>query len=416
LLAKPIRFDFCPRTKEWILIPHIDYAMINRRIKGKILMTQQTIEELQAELHLIRHKLSKLEAQQGNAYRQHNLPMSRGIGGWLPWMAGTLLVSGVVFAASEALFIDAKGNVGIGTDHPQAPLHVVGDAVFTEHVSIGSTIGITDPETALSVDGAATIKGDTLVGGKVGIGIGKAAPKAQLDIQQANRTGTHPDAVGLYVTGEFAPDKGAEFRHSNGTQGIGFGYNTIYATGTNASQDLNLNPRGDGKVNVSGAVQVNGSLHYQGVYQLNNEPVKTRIISPRYHLTLTGPVYSGSSKKIPQATLVELCGDGDGCEVRLGMTKWDNDISTETASRSFHFYYASNGRWRSDYGDSWGVDGDGKTTHVANPWEMCYLTDGSYSGWNDNGDKEIGMELLMWKGSKGQYQGANRTCELTLID
>ena len=378
-------------------------------------MTQQTIEELQSELHVIRQQLANLQAQQGNASRKQNLPMSRRIWGSLPWMAGTLLVSGVVFAASEALFIDANGNVGIGTDHPQAPLHVVGDAVLSQHVSIGG-VGNTDPEATLSVDGATTIKGDTLVDGKVGIGIGKAAPKARLDIQQADRTGEHTGAVGLYVTGDFAPDKGVEFRYSKGTQGIGFGYNTIYATGSNASQDLTMKPRGNGKVNVTSALQVNGSLQYQGIYQLNDNPTKTRIISPRYHLTLTGPVYSGSSKKIPQTTLLELCGDGDGCEVRLGMTKWSNDITTETASRSFHFYYASNGRWRSDYADSSGVDGDGKTKHVANPWDMCFLTDGSYRAWKDNGDKEKGMSLLMWKGNKGQFQGPNRTCELTLID
>ena len=68
--------------------------------------------------------------------------------------------------------------------------------------------------------------------GKIGIGTDK--PKAQLDIQQDIRVGTQPaSAIGLYVTGKFAPDKGVEFRHSNETEGIGFGHNTIYATGSN---------------------------------------------------------------------------------------------------------------------------------------------------------------------------------------
>ncbi len=41
---------------------------------------------------------------------------------------------------------------------------------------------------------------------------------------------------------------GIEFVHSNETQGIGFGYNTIYATGTNASQKLGLKSRGSGNI------------------------------------------------------------------------------------------------------------------------------------------------------------------------
>jgi hypothetical protein len=84
------------------------------------------------------------------------------------------------------------------------------------------------------------------------VGIGATGPVAKLDIQQANRSGSHPSSVkGLYVTGDFGPDNdGVEFRHSNASQGIGFGYNTIYATGTNADQHLNLMPRGKGNVGI----------------------------------------------------------------------------------------------------------------------------------------------------------------------
>ena len=61
------------------------------------------------------------------------------------------------------------------------------------------------------------------------IGIGSTInPVARLDIASASRTGTHPTAVkGLYITGDFNADNdGVEFRHSSGTQGIGFGFNT----------------------------------------------------------------------------------------------------------------------------------------------------------------------------------------------
>ena len=53
---------------------------------------------------------------------------------------------------------------------------------------------------------------------------------------------------------------GHEFRHANMTLGIGLGYNTIYATGSNADQDLGLKARGAGKVRVAGDAVVNGKL------------------------------------------------------------------------------------------------------------------------------------------------------------
>jgi hypothetical protein len=92
------------------------------------------------------------------------------------------------------------------------------------------------------------------------VGIGTTAPVATLDIVQDNRSGAHPAAVkGLYVTAAFAADTdGVEFRHLNGSQGIGFGFNTIYATGSNANQDLGLKARGTGKVIVTGSLQVSG--------------------------------------------------------------------------------------------------------------------------------------------------------------
>lgn len=82
------------------------------------------------------------------------------------------------------------------------------------------------------------------------IGIGTIEPKNQLDIQANPRTGEHAANRALYVTGNFGPAEGVEFRHSNGTQGIGFGFNTIYATGSNPTQHLVLRARGDGSIIV----------------------------------------------------------------------------------------------------------------------------------------------------------------------
>ena len=87
------------------------------------------------------------------------------------------------------------------------------------------------------------------------VGIGTVDPRGALDVQANPRTGTHPTNRIMYVTGDSQEADGIEFRHSNGTQGIGFGYDTIYATGSNASQDLKLAARGAGSVIVDGVLR-----------------------------------------------------------------------------------------------------------------------------------------------------------------
>ena len=95
------------------------------------------------------------------------------------------------------------------------------------------------------------------------IGIGLTANN-QLDIASETRTGTHATGRPLYVTGDIgARSNGIEFRHSNGTQGIGFGYNGIYAAGTDVNQDISIVPNGNGKVRISNAYSlpaIDGSL------------------------------------------------------------------------------------------------------------------------------------------------------------
>jgi hypothetical protein len=99
----------------------------------------------------------------------------------------------------------------------------------------------------------------TLTGQSLGISL---VPRSNPDKHPQN-----PGAM-FYVTGELyegAPPDGAgtsriEFRHSNGTQGVGIGYNTLYATGSNADQPLKLAARGESSVMIAG----NGNLDVPG--------------------------------------------------------------------------------------------------------------------------------------------------------
>jgi hypothetical protein len=64
--------------------------------------------------------------------------------------------------------------------------------------------------------------------------------------------GEHPTGLALYVTGTSdEAGKLVEFRNSKGTEGIGFGHNTIYATGSDPNQPLRLRARGTGRVEIT---------------------------------------------------------------------------------------------------------------------------------------------------------------------
>lgn len=99
------------------------------------------------------------------------------------------------------------------------------------------------------------------IGNNVGIGIN--TPIAKLDIAQSGRTAIHPATIkGLYVTGDFSEADGAEFRHSNGSQGIGLGYNTLYAAGSNSDQNLQLKAKGKGITRILGIANITGGTPY----------------------------------------------------------------------------------------------------------------------------------------------------------
>ncbi|HLP65864.1 hypothetical protein [Flavobacterium sp.] len=82
------------------------------------------------------------------------------------------------------------------------------------------------------------------------VGIGLFNPTNKFDLSFGARSGVHGIGLPFYATGNvLSGSSGFEFRHSNGTQGIGLGYNTIYATGTNTDQELGLASRGIGNLN-----------------------------------------------------------------------------------------------------------------------------------------------------------------------
>ena len=129
---------------------------------------------------------------------------------------------------------------------------------------------------------------------------------------------------------------------------------------------------------------------------------------------------TGNTIPIPLADITRLCGDMDGCKLRLGMLDWGPgpDVNGRVASREFLFYYNPQTKtWRSSANgpcvvpacDPWGHDANGTTEHVANAWS-CYVTDGEYVN-STQTDTKAGFGLLSWN---TPYN--NVDCWLTIVD
>ena len=81
-----------------------------------------------------------------------------------------------------------------------------------------------------------------------------SAPKNNLTVTGSAR-------INKFYKGSQPNSDGIEFLHDNGSQGIGLGYNTIYATGTNTDVNLGLQAKGTGKVVVNGDLSIGNGTH-----------------------------------------------------------------------------------------------------------------------------------------------------------
>ena len=239
-------------------------------IKSKDLNQLNPGEFIQVKINNVK---SSLSSGQTNLYvRYENIP-----GYWDGQFITTL---------EKSSLVQRDNLIGIGTGSPAGRLSISEDTgtvagtstgtlvidheneggassiVFRSKVNRGSDYGYIQYQDAATVgsggESARLIVGiendqdDHLILKPSGnVGIGAANPGAKLTIQ-TGETDSNSRAGGkaLFVSCPMGEGKnmdgGIEFRHDNHSQGIGFGYNTIYATGYNDSQDLSIQSKGDG--------------------------------------------------------------------------------------------------------------------------------------------------------------------------
>lgn len=165
----------------------------------------------------------------------------------------------------DKIYMGLTDSVGIGTNAPKYKLDVktgsgqYGFAHTDGMVELASwvgqnqsgEIGTVSNHTLRLFAGDGGGQFSLLPNGNIGIGLFTAANK--FDIRHGDlRTGDHAMDRPLYVTGNLGnASNGAEFRHANGTQGIGIGFNTLYAAGSLADHNIGLQAKGTGNVLVT---------------------------------------------------------------------------------------------------------------------------------------------------------------------
>jgi hypothetical protein len=190
--------------------------------------------------------LAKLSVDNGNVVGIDN--DVRRLANSSVFASSDLEVKSLKWGNNSRLQADQGGSIELGGDNktggtgtPHIDFHFRGKPPEDFNARI-----INDADGRLSIQAAVLLATGS-------VGIGTPTPGAKLTVQQgATSTVAAAKEKGLFVSALMgsgsASDGGIEFRHDNLTQGIGFGYNTIYATGSNPNQDLSLQSRGAGSL------------------------------------------------------------------------------------------------------------------------------------------------------------------------
>ena len=162
------------------------------------------------------------------------------------------------------------------------------------------------------------------------VGVGLFSPSNKFDLNGNIRSGTHATGLPFYATGNvLSAASGFEFRHDNGTQGIGLGYNTIYATGSNAAQDLGLASRSLGNLNFS-----TNALQRMIILGTNGN-VGLGLTNPNYNLEINGTLGYGNGTPGLYRSRTETRNDAGQIATQSGFFETSAPVNFPTGASSW---------------------------------------------------------------------------------
>ena len=265
------------------------------------------------------------------------------------------IITAVTFKGDGDFFdIDVDGHTNLDNVNI-AGVTTIGNSLFANgNLTISNaapTITLTDSDAddyALQVNGGSFIIHDTTAGAtRLSItDAGNVDINGDLDIDGHTNL-DNVSIVGLATVSRTSGD-GADpiFKvlHSNLSQGILFGYNTIAATGTNTNVDLRLESKGSGLVyiidslqaqagiNVTGNATVTGNLSVGGVltYEDVTNVDSVGIVTARNGLKVTGGTsnFSGTSHFVGIARFNETIVGTARTAIKLTCTDESTDTTT----------------------------------------------------------------------------------------
>ena len=311
------------------------------------------------------------------------------IGIGVPAPAEKLDVNGTV----KATGLNITGKAGIGVDPPTEKLDVAGKTKTTDlYVTGKAVIGVNN-----GTGNKLHINGDVHIAGNGSI----YWPDHSGGLQMVNNTWIrNMNKKPLYI-------------ETSNKNSIGLATSGRIGAGT-VSPAATLEVVGDVKIGNSNATcnsTTEGSQRYNSStkkMEFCNGTKWASIVSERS--AIYSAKTSNTTTRIPISVIEDLCGDGDGCRVRIWMENYDASNSAPASISDLLFYDKSTKRFRSRYPyDNTGTNNDGvKNQHAIVAWS-CYLTDSQYS--NDViGVDDKDMHLLNWKDYNGE------TCKIMFED
>lgn len=176
-----------------------------------------------------------------------------------------------------------------------------------------------------------------------------------------------------------------------------------------------------GDTTVNGNTTLNGTTTIAGNLNVTGELSSRWVVEAPYDSTKAAGATASSTVELDNNKLRLLCGDGDGCTLRLVM-KNTNGGGQDKSMPPVYFDYDGNNFMASETGlptptfASGGSgafsDGNGKVEFALRAWN-CYLTDAQYTPGTDNkSDSTQSMYLLNYNSDTGW----KATCMLVIDD